>query len=210
VLALAGGKPLTRLLDAVRRGSRVAFPNGVEPAPASGGACPSSPTTRRRASASSSAWGEPSRRRGSTCRLPRPPRSTGPPERTSGSRRATRWARSCCAYAAVRAPAEGSTLEHVSLPARAADAPSLLPQRLYGGCRGKSRADGSPLECPVRRALTRKVPRHQCDFCAEYDVRCRGVRDSVRYSHACRLNAGSGSASPSMPGSVRRVRRGEQ
>ena len=33
VLAFAGGKPLTRLLDAVRRGGRVAFPNGVEPAP---------------------------------------------------------------------------------------------------------------------------------------------------------------------------------
>ncbi len=33
VLALAGGKPLTRLLDAVRRGGRVAFPNGVAPAP---------------------------------------------------------------------------------------------------------------------------------------------------------------------------------
>jgi len=33
VLALTGGKPLTRLLDAVRRGGRVAFPNGVEPAP---------------------------------------------------------------------------------------------------------------------------------------------------------------------------------
>jgi NADPH:quinone reductase len=33
VLALAGGKPLTRLLDALRRGGRVAFPNGVEPAP---------------------------------------------------------------------------------------------------------------------------------------------------------------------------------
>jgi NADPH2:quinone reductase len=33
VLTLAGGKPLTRLLDAVRRGGRVAFPNGVEPAP---------------------------------------------------------------------------------------------------------------------------------------------------------------------------------
>jgi NADPH:quinone reductase-like Zn-dependent oxidoreductase len=33
VLALAGGKPLTRLLDGVRRGGRVAFPNGVEPVP---------------------------------------------------------------------------------------------------------------------------------------------------------------------------------
>jgi NADPH2:quinone reductase len=33
VLAFAGGKPLTELLDAVRRGGRVAFPNGVEPAP---------------------------------------------------------------------------------------------------------------------------------------------------------------------------------
>jgi NADPH2:quinone reductase len=33
VLALAGGKPLERLLDAVRRGGRVAYPNGVEPAP---------------------------------------------------------------------------------------------------------------------------------------------------------------------------------
>ncbi len=33
VLAFAGGKPLTRLLDAVRRGGRVAYPNGVEPAP---------------------------------------------------------------------------------------------------------------------------------------------------------------------------------
>ncbi len=33
VLAFAGGKALTRLLDAVRRGGRVAFPNGVEPAP---------------------------------------------------------------------------------------------------------------------------------------------------------------------------------
>jgi NADPH2:quinone reductase len=33
VLALAGGEPLTRLLDAVRRGGRIAFPNGVEPAP---------------------------------------------------------------------------------------------------------------------------------------------------------------------------------
>lgn len=33
LLAFAGGKPLTRLLDAVRNGGRVAFPNGVEPAP---------------------------------------------------------------------------------------------------------------------------------------------------------------------------------
>jgi NADPH2:quinone reductase len=33
VLAFAGGPPLTRLLDGVRRGGRVAFPNGVEPAP---------------------------------------------------------------------------------------------------------------------------------------------------------------------------------
>jgi NADPH:quinone reductase-like Zn-dependent oxidoreductase len=33
VLAFAGGKPLTRLLDGVRDGGRVAFPNGVEPAP---------------------------------------------------------------------------------------------------------------------------------------------------------------------------------
>jgi NADPH:quinone reductase-like Zn-dependent oxidoreductase len=33
VLALAGGPPLTRLLDAMKRGGRVAFPNGVEPAP---------------------------------------------------------------------------------------------------------------------------------------------------------------------------------
>jgi NADPH:quinone reductase-like Zn-dependent oxidoreductase len=33
VLALAGGSPLTQLLDALKRGGRVAFPNGVEPAP---------------------------------------------------------------------------------------------------------------------------------------------------------------------------------
>jgi NADPH:quinone reductase-like Zn-dependent oxidoreductase len=33
VLALAGGSPLTQLLDAVKRGGRVAFPNGIEPAP---------------------------------------------------------------------------------------------------------------------------------------------------------------------------------
>jgi NADPH:quinone reductase len=33
VLAFAGGTPLTRLLDAVRRGGRIAFPNGMEPAP---------------------------------------------------------------------------------------------------------------------------------------------------------------------------------
>jgi NADPH:quinone reductase-like Zn-dependent oxidoreductase len=33
VLALAGGPSLTRLLDAVKRGGRVAYPNGVEPAP---------------------------------------------------------------------------------------------------------------------------------------------------------------------------------
>jgi NADPH:quinone reductase len=33
VLALAGGSPLTRLLDTVKRGGRVAFPNGIEPAP---------------------------------------------------------------------------------------------------------------------------------------------------------------------------------
>ena len=33
ILAFVGGKPLTRLIDAVRRGGRVAFPNGVEPAP---------------------------------------------------------------------------------------------------------------------------------------------------------------------------------
>jgi NADPH:quinone reductase len=33
VLALAGGSALTRLMDAVKRGGRVAFPNGVEPAP---------------------------------------------------------------------------------------------------------------------------------------------------------------------------------
>jgi NADPH:quinone reductase len=33
VLALTGGTPLSRLLDAVRRGGRIAYPNGVEPAP---------------------------------------------------------------------------------------------------------------------------------------------------------------------------------
>jgi NADPH:quinone reductase len=33
ILALAGGKPLTRLVDAVRRRGRVAHPNGIEPAP---------------------------------------------------------------------------------------------------------------------------------------------------------------------------------
>jgi NADPH2:quinone reductase len=33
VLALAGGNSLTQLLDAVRRGGRVAYPNGIEPAP---------------------------------------------------------------------------------------------------------------------------------------------------------------------------------
>jgi len=33
VLAFAGGKPLTRCLDALRRGGRVAYPNGIEPAP---------------------------------------------------------------------------------------------------------------------------------------------------------------------------------
>jgi len=33
VLAFAGGKPLTQCLDALRRGGRVAYPNGVEPAP---------------------------------------------------------------------------------------------------------------------------------------------------------------------------------
>ena len=33
VLALAGGKSLTRCLDALRRGGRVAYPNGIEPPP---------------------------------------------------------------------------------------------------------------------------------------------------------------------------------
>jgi len=33
VLAFAGGKPLTKCLDALRRGGRVAYPNGVEPPP---------------------------------------------------------------------------------------------------------------------------------------------------------------------------------
>jgi NADPH:quinone reductase len=33
VLALAGGQTLTRCLDALRRGGRLAYPNGVEPAP---------------------------------------------------------------------------------------------------------------------------------------------------------------------------------
>lgn len=33
ILAFAGGKPLTRLLDGLRQGGRVAYPNGVEPAP---------------------------------------------------------------------------------------------------------------------------------------------------------------------------------
>jgi NADPH:quinone reductase-like Zn-dependent oxidoreductase len=33
LLAFVGGKPLTRLLDAVRHGGRVAFPNGVDPVP---------------------------------------------------------------------------------------------------------------------------------------------------------------------------------
>jgi NADPH:quinone reductase-like Zn-dependent oxidoreductase len=33
VLAFAGGKPLEQLIETVRRGGRVAFPNGVEPAP---------------------------------------------------------------------------------------------------------------------------------------------------------------------------------
>jgi len=33
VLAFAGGKTLTRCLDALRRGGRVAYPNGIEPPP---------------------------------------------------------------------------------------------------------------------------------------------------------------------------------
>src|SRR5207253_2487036 len=33
VLALAGGKALTRCLDALRHGGRLAYPNGVEPEP---------------------------------------------------------------------------------------------------------------------------------------------------------------------------------
>lgn len=33
VLALAGGKELTRCLDALRRGGRLAYPNGIEPEP---------------------------------------------------------------------------------------------------------------------------------------------------------------------------------
>ncbi|KAA6460457.1 NADP-dependent oxidoreductase [Acidobacteria bacterium AB60] len=33
VLALAGGKQLTRCLDALRKGGRLAYPNGIEPAP---------------------------------------------------------------------------------------------------------------------------------------------------------------------------------
>jgi NADPH:quinone reductase-like Zn-dependent oxidoreductase len=33
VLALAGGKALTRCLDALKRGGRVAYPNGIEPPP---------------------------------------------------------------------------------------------------------------------------------------------------------------------------------
>ena len=33
VLAFAGGEELTRCLDALRRGGRVAYPNGIEPAP---------------------------------------------------------------------------------------------------------------------------------------------------------------------------------
>jgi NADPH:quinone reductase-like Zn-dependent oxidoreductase len=33
VLAFVGGPPLTQLLDAVKRGGRLAFPNGIEPAP---------------------------------------------------------------------------------------------------------------------------------------------------------------------------------
>jgi NADPH:quinone reductase-like Zn-dependent oxidoreductase len=33
ILAFAGGNPLTRCLDALRRGGRVAYPHGVEPAP---------------------------------------------------------------------------------------------------------------------------------------------------------------------------------
>jgi NADPH:quinone reductase-like Zn-dependent oxidoreductase len=33
VLAFAGGPPLTQLLDAVKRGGRLAFPNGIEPTP---------------------------------------------------------------------------------------------------------------------------------------------------------------------------------
>lgn len=33
MLALAGGKELERCLDFVRRGGRVAYPNGIEPVP---------------------------------------------------------------------------------------------------------------------------------------------------------------------------------
>ena len=33
VLALAGGKQLTRCLDALRKGGRLAYPNGIEPEP---------------------------------------------------------------------------------------------------------------------------------------------------------------------------------
>lgn len=33
MLALAGGKALTRCLDALRRGGRLAYPNGIEPEP---------------------------------------------------------------------------------------------------------------------------------------------------------------------------------
>src|SRR5206468_6577734 len=33
ILALVGGKTLTQCMNALRRGGRVAYPNGVEPAP---------------------------------------------------------------------------------------------------------------------------------------------------------------------------------
>ena len=45
VLAFAGGPPLTRCLDALRTGGRIAYPNGVEPPPSKRRGLRMTPTT---------------------------------------------------------------------------------------------------------------------------------------------------------------------
>ncbi len=99
VLAFAGGPALTRCLDALRRGGRLAYPNGIEPTPRKRRGIRGVAFDARRVFVSYSGSIAPSRPRIWTCRSIRSIRSPISPTRTGGSRRDTCWARSSSASA---------------------------------------------------------------------------------------------------------------
>ena len=101
VLGLVGGEALDQRCDAIRRGGRMAYPNGVEPEPKKRRGIDIDPTTPSPACGSLSASAGPWRPRSCGSRSPEPMSWPTRRKRTNGWSRATSWVRSLCAFASL-------------------------------------------------------------------------------------------------------------